>query len=68
MIFDLTGAAASRAASGDGAGTVIVPLVIAGLVVASWALRPAGRMLTPPQHGVLATLRALWIFVFGDHA
>ena len=45
MIFDLTGAAVSRAASGDGAGMVIAPLAIAGLVVASWALRPAGRVL-----------------------
>jgi hypothetical protein len=45
MIFDLTGAAASRTAKGDGVSMVIVPLVIAGVVVASWALRPSGRTL-----------------------
>lgn len=45
MIFDLTGAAASRVAAGDGAGKVITPLLIAAVVVISWALRPAGRML-----------------------
>jgi uncharacterized membrane protein YphA (DoxX/SURF4 family) len=45
IIFDLTGAAASNAAVG-GPGVVfhiIAPLVIAGLTVASWALRPPSR-------------------------
>ena len=41
MMFDLTGAAISRAVAGDGAPGVIPPLIVAGLVVASWALRPA---------------------------
>ena len=45
MLFDLTGAAASRMVSGDGAATVAVPLAIAGIVFVSWALRPAGRKL-----------------------
>jgi hypothetical protein len=45
MIFDLTGAAYSHAASGDPAKNVITPLVIGALVMASWALRPAGRTL-----------------------
>jgi uncharacterized membrane protein YphA (DoxX/SURF4 family) len=45
MVFDLTGAAISRGISGDAAVTVIVPLLIAGVVLASWALRPTGRML-----------------------
>lgn len=40
MMFDLTGAAFSRSASGDGVIMVFVPVVIAGLVVTSWALRP----------------------------
>lgn len=40
MIFDLTGAAFSRAASGDSIIMVIVPIAIAGLVAVSWALRP----------------------------
>ncbi|MEO7330847.1 MAG: DoxX family protein [Minicystis sp.] len=45
MIFDLTGAAYSHAASGDPAKNVITPLLIAALAMASWALRPAGRTL-----------------------
>jgi uncharacterized membrane protein YphA (DoxX/SURF4 family) len=49
MLFDLTGAAASRALSGDGIGTVAVPLAIAGIVLVSWVLRPAGRRLGSPS-------------------
>lgn len=45
MIFDLTGAAASRAAMSDGAPRVLVPLVIAAIVGMSWATRPASRRL-----------------------
>lgn len=43
MIFDLTGATASHAASGDGLVKITVPLVLAALVATSWALRPATR-------------------------
>jgi uncharacterized membrane protein YphA (DoxX/SURF4 family) len=47
IFFDLTGAAASCAAVG-GYGAyafhVIAPLIIAGLTVASWALRPQSRV------------------------
>jgi uncharacterized membrane protein YphA (DoxX/SURF4 family) len=39
MIFDLTGAAFSRFASGDGVVTIVVPLLIACLVVTSCLLR-----------------------------
>jgi uncharacterized membrane protein YphA (DoxX/SURF4 family) len=45
MIFDLTGAAASHAANGDSAANIATPLIIAGIVMASWALRPASRRL-----------------------
>ena len=45
MFFDLTGAAFSHAAVSDPASKVITPLVIAGLLVASWWLRPASRVL-----------------------
>jgi hypothetical protein len=53
IVFDLTGAAASHAASGDGAGQVIPPLVLVAIAAVSWALRPEGRILgqlkaTPP--------------------
>jgi hypothetical protein len=48
IFFDLTGAAASCAAVG-GYGAygfhVSAPLMIAGLMMASWALRPASRVL-----------------------
>ncbi len=49
MVFDLTGAAASRAAMGDGAAMVIVPLMIALVVLTSWKLRPEGRALQVQQ-------------------
>ncbi|MEY2934199.1 MAG: hypothetical protein RL033_4948 [Pseudomonadota bacterium] len=45
MFFDLTGAAYSHAQSGDPAANVLTPLVLVGLLAASWALRPATRML-----------------------
>jgi hypothetical protein len=48
IFFDLTGAAASNAAVG-GYGAygfhIIAPLVIGGLTVASWALRPPSRVI-----------------------
>ena len=51
IFFDLTGAAASCAAVG-GYGAyafhVIAPLIIAGLTVASWALRPQSRTIGLP--------------------
>jgi uncharacterized membrane protein YphA (DoxX/SURF4 family) len=43
--FEMTGAAASLAARGDDAGTIIPPLIVAVLAVASWALRPPSRTL-----------------------
>ncbi len=48
MVFDLTGAAVSHAASGDAAGEVMTPLVVLALVAASYALRPASRRLPAP--------------------
>jgi len=45
IAFDLTGAAFSHAAVGHPAAKVIVPLVLLGIAAASWALRPASRML-----------------------
>jgi uncharacterized membrane protein YphA (DoxX/SURF4 family) len=49
MIFDLTGAALSRAIMGDGAPMVIVPLLIACVVLTSWSLRPESRRLQSPN-------------------
>lgn len=45
IAFDLTGAAASHAFSGDTIDKVITPLVILAIMAASWALRPASRRL-----------------------
>jgi uncharacterized membrane protein YphA (DoxX/SURF4 family) len=45
MIFDLTGASTSHIASGDDARHIVTPLILAALVVASWALRPDSRRL-----------------------
>ncbi|MEZ4403659.1 MAG: DoxX family protein [Kofleriaceae bacterium] len=45
MMIDLVGAAASHAAIHDTAGNIVTPLVVAVPVLASWALRPAGRRL-----------------------
>jgi uncharacterized membrane protein YphA (DoxX/SURF4 family) len=45
MIFDLTGASASHIATGDDLRHILVPLALAALVLASWALRPASRKL-----------------------
>jgi len=43
MFFNYTGAVASHLAVGDGAEAVVYPIIITGLVVASWALRPSAR-------------------------
>ncbi|MFO0663995.1 MAG: DoxX family protein [Polyangiaceae bacterium] len=46
IVFDLTGAAASHAFSGDPMGKVVTPIVILAIAAASWALRPEPRKLT----------------------
>ena len=46
VIFDLTGAVASLLASGfTDAGTLGYPIIMTGVTVASWALRPPSRRL-----------------------
>jgi hypothetical protein len=47
MLFDLTGATAYHAATGDPAGKIATPLVILGIVAASWDLLPQERVLGP---------------------
>lgn len=47
MMFDLTGAAASRAAMKDGALMIAIPLLIASVALTSWWLRPSSRKLEP---------------------
>jgi uncharacterized membrane protein YphA (DoxX/SURF4 family) len=43
MVFNMTGAAASHLAVGDGAGALVAPIIFTGLVAASWVLRPSAR-------------------------
>ena len=45
IVFALTGAAASHAASGDPVVKVLVPLVVLAAVAVSWALRPRAAVL-----------------------
>lgn len=45
--FDLSGAAVSHLVSGDGVGQTLVPLLLLGVGLASWTLRPASRRLEP---------------------
>ena len=42
-VFTYTGAAASHLAVGDGAETLVAPIIFAGPTAASWALRPPAR-------------------------
>jgi DoxX-like protein len=43
IFFDLTGAAASHAISGDPPGKIATPLILLLIASASWALRPPSR-------------------------
>ena len=45
MVFNLTSASISHAASEDGVKEIITPLIVLGIVATSWALRPASRAL-----------------------
>ncbi len=47
FVFDLIGAAVAHAAVGDAVGQVAPPVMMLGLAVASWTLRPASRRLAP---------------------
>jgi uncharacterized membrane protein YphA (DoxX/SURF4 family) len=48
IVIDLLGASASHAFTGDGLDKVIPPLVLTGIAMASWALRPESRRLPSP--------------------
>jgi hypothetical protein len=45
FVFDLTGAAISHAAVGDGTGDIVAPLVFLALLAVSYLLRPDSRRL-----------------------
>jgi hypothetical protein len=46
VFFAMTGASVSHIAVNDPAFHIIVPLIIAGLAICSWYLRPADRRLS----------------------
>ena len=53
VFFDLTGAVASLSASGlIDAGTATYPIVMTGVAIATWALRPPSRRLGPVELSV----------------
>ena len=58
FVFDLTSAAISHAAVGDGVLDIVSPLIFLALLAASYALRPASRWLaianTPSQRHAAA--------------
>jgi hypothetical protein len=43
IFFNMTGAAATRIYVGDSAAHIIAPLVICGIAMVSWYLRPESR-------------------------
>jgi uncharacterized membrane protein YphA (DoxX/SURF4 family) len=47
IFFDVTGAAASHAFSGDGAKEIASPLIFMVVAMISWALRPPSRKCAP---------------------
>jgi uncharacterized membrane protein YphA (DoxX/SURF4 family) len=47
MLFDIIGAIVSHVAVGDAAANVVLPIVIACMLLASWGLRPVSRTLLP---------------------
>lgn len=46
IVFHLTGAAATRIFVGDSSAHIVAPLIICGIAIASWFLRPASRKIT----------------------
>lgn len=48
IVFDLSGAVVSHASVGDGIDRLVAPIVLLAIAAASWALRPASRVLASP--------------------
>jgi uncharacterized membrane protein YphA (DoxX/SURF4 family) len=53
IIFHLTGAAATRVFVGDSAAHIIAPIIICGIALASWFLRPASRRIAAERIGAI---------------
>jgi hypothetical protein len=63
-VFNFTGAAASHMLAGHGPAKWIGPLVFAGFVLGSWALRPPARRLADPPPRP-PELPAAWLVPLG---
>jgi uncharacterized membrane protein YphA (DoxX/SURF4 family) len=59
--FDLTGAAVSHAAVGDGAADIVAPLVFLVFVAASYLLRPESRRMSVPASAAAPRRRSVLV-------
>ena len=66
-VFNFTGAAASHLLAGHGPAKWIGPLLFAGIVMGSWALRPPARRLADPPPRP-RELPAAWLVPLGVFA
>lgn len=48
FVINLTSAVAAHLAAGDGVGEIVAPILALGLLMTSWARRPASRTLAAP--------------------
>jgi hypothetical protein len=48
ILFNMMGAMVSHVACNDGPGILVLNVGVAGIAMASWALRPGSRRLAPP--------------------
>jgi uncharacterized membrane protein YphA (DoxX/SURF4 family) len=51
IVFNLTGAAAARAFVADSTAHIVAPLVICGIALTSWLLRPESRKIAAERNG-----------------
>jgi hypothetical protein len=58
IVFELSGAAVSQAIRGH-ASDVVAPAILLGLALASWALRPANRILRDPRAAMPTIIAAV---------
>ncbi|MBC7851266.1 MAG: DoxX family protein [Chitinophagaceae bacterium] len=61
IVFNLTGAAAARASVGDSTAHIIAPLVICGIAIASWFLRPESRKIVAERIGEIENDHSLTV-------
>ena len=62
MLFDLTSAVISRTVMGGDAFKILPPVLVGVMVILSWRLRPAGRVLESPSILKPRTISAIMRF------